>query len=419
MTATSTNSLPRTQALILAGGRGERLLPLTASHAKPAIPFGGRFRIVDFTLMNCLNSKVRRVAMLTQYRYEDLHRYIHQRWSECWNTPGEGGRELICLPPVNGKHYRGTADAVFQNLAVLQSNGPEHVLILSGDHVYAMDYRELLSQHVETKADVTVATVEHPLHDATHFGVVEVDKDLRVTGFQEKPRNPRPLPARPHMALINMGVYVFKTDVLLHSLIENCESKFGYDFGHHIIPSLIGSSRVFAFDFRNEVENSPRYWRDIGTIDSYYQASMDLLHPNASITRDVSENWRSQLLSPSGIAASVSGSAHVSQSVISPGVRIEQDASIENSVLMPGARVGQGARIRRAIVAEGVQIPEGFRVGWNIEHDWKRYTISPNGVIVVSETPDSVKPVVVRSWQDKAAALLKAAEGRERARSVA
>jgi glucose-1-phosphate adenylyltransferase len=337
MNATSTN-----RAGIHPGrSRGERLFPLTASCPKPAIPFGGRFRIVDFTLLNCLNSKIGEIAMLTQYRHEDLHRYVRQRWGEFWNAPGNRNRQLICLPPVSGKQYRGTADAVFQNLAVIDSNGPEHVLILSGDHVYAMDYRELLSQHVETNADVTIATVEHPLKDATHFGVVEVDKDFRVTGFQEKPRNPRSLLSRPQMALISMGVYVFKTDVLMRSLIENCERALGYDFGDHVIPSLISSARVFAFDFRDEVEDSPRYWRDIGTIDSYYQASMDVLQTMASFNRHMREEWYSQPASLPDTAASVSGSARVSRSVISPRVRIEPDASVEDSVLMPGVRVGQ------------------------------------------------------------------------------
>ena len=417
MNATSRNGLPRMQALILAGGRGERLFPLTASRPKPAIPFGGHYRIIDFTLLNCLNSKVGQVAMLTQYRHEELHRYIRQRWSEFWNNPGDGSRHLVCLPPPSGKQYRGTADAVFQNLPGIHSNGSEHVVILSGDHVYAMDYRELLSRHVETNADVTIATVEHPLQDATHFGVVEVDTNFRVTGFQEKPRGPRPLPLRPDMALISMGVYVFKTDVLTHSLLENCERAFGYDFGHHIIPALIGCARVFAFDFRDEVEDSPRYWRDIGTIDSYYRASMDLVQPMAPFKAHMSGAWHSAALPE--VAARVSSSAHASHSVLSSGVRIEKNASIENSVLMPGVRVGQGARIRRAIIEEGVQIPADFRVGWNIEHDQTHYTISPNGVVVVSETPHVIKPVVVRPLHEKIVAGLKPAKGREHARNVA
>jgi glucose-1-phosphate adenylyltransferase len=417
MNATSTDGLARTQALILAGGRGERLFPLTTSRPKPAIPFGGRFRIVDFTLLNCLNSKVGQVAMLTQYRHEELHGYIRQRWSEFWNRPGDASRQLVCLPPASGKRYRGTADAVFQNLPVIHSNGSEHVVILSGDHVYAMDYRELLSQHVETNADVTIATVEYPIQDATHFGVVEVDANFRVTGFQEKPRSPRPMPLRPDMALISMGVYVFKRDVLTRSLLENCERAVGYDFGHHIIPALIGCTRVFAFDFRDEVENSPRYWRDIGTIDSYYRASMDLVQPMTP--------FKAHMISASHpaavpeVAARVSGSAHVSHSVLSSGVRIEKDASIENSVLMPGVRVGRGAAIRRAIIEEGIQIPADFRVGFNIERDRKHYTNSPNGVVVVSETPNVSKPVVVRPLREKIAATLKPAEAREHAHNVA
>ena len=227
MITTATAGLPRTQALILAGGRGERLFPLTALRPKPAIPFGGVFRIVDFTLSNCLNSKVSRVALLTQYRHDELHSYIRNFWSEVWSARRQGADPLICLPPTSGKRYRGTADAVFQNVSIIESGRGENVLILSGDHVYRMDYRELLARHVETNADVTIATVEHPLKDAAHFGVVEVEEDFRVTGFEEKPAAPLGMPLRPHMALISMGVYVFKRDVLVRSLVEHCDRAFG------------------------------------------------------------------------------------------------------------------------------------------------------------------------------------------------
>lgn len=415
----STTGLQRTQALILAGGQGERLFPLTAARPKPAIPFGGIFRIVDFTLSNCLNSKLAQVALLTQYRHDELHGYIRQGWSELWNTPGHGGRSLICLPPVSGKRYRGTADAVFQNLPVIQWNESENVLILSGDHVYQMDYRELLAQHVETNADVTIATIEHPLKDASHFGVVEVNRDFKVTGFEEKPVKPRSLPLRPERALISMGVYAFKRDVLIRSLIENCDGAFGYDFGHHVIPSLIDRARVYAYDFRDEIKDLPRYWRDIGTIDSYYNASMDLVRPGASFNPCINDGWHSQPALSLQTAACVCGSARVSQSVLSCGVRIEQDASVEDSVLMPRVRVGRGARIRRAIIEEGVHIPADFRVGWDMEQDRKHHTVSPAGVVVVSETPKMVKPTVMRSVQEKTVVGFKSVECHEPTLDVA
>src|SRR5262249_9040292 len=200
-----------------------------------------------------------------------------ENWGEYWGDPGRGARTLICLPPASGKRYRGTADAVFQNLPLITSKGLEHVLILSGDHVYEMDYREILSQHVERNADVTIATIEHPVEDAGRFGVVEVDPEFRVTGFQEKPETASAMPLRPSKALISMGVYVFKRDVLIRALIENCDDGLGFDFGRHIIPSLIDASRVYAYGFCDDAADSPRYWRDIGTIDSYYEANMDLL----------------------------------------------------------------------------------------------------------------------------------------------
>ena len=376
-------SLPRTQAFILAGGQGERLLPLTANRSKPAIPFGGSSRIIDFTLSNCLNSKISNVALLTQYRHEELHRYLQQNWSNLWNERMRNRQHLACLPPASGKRYRGTADAVFQNLPAIYSTVPEYVLILSGDHVYDMDYRELLSRHVETKADVTIATLEHPIQRASQFGVVEVDKTFRVTGFQEKPEHPAALPLRPDMGLISMGIYVFSTEILIQALIENCDRALGYDFGHHVIPSLINSSSVYAFDFRDEVHDSPKYWRDIGTIDSYYEASMDLARGRVSL--NVTLTARS--------SASVSGGARVSHSVLTSGVRIEQGASVENCVLMPGVRVGRGARLRRAIVEEGVQIPCDLEVGWDSERDRNHHTVSRSGIVIVTETPTASKPI--------------------------
>jgi glucose-1-phosphate adenylyltransferase len=384
MNTASMSSLPGTQAFVLAGGQGERLFPLTVSRPKPAIPFGGVFRIIDFALYNCLNSNLSEVALLTQYRHEELHSYIRQRWAEFWNVPGTN-QKLLCLPPVSGKRYRGTADAVFQNLSLIDANAAEYVLILSGDHIYEMDYRELLSQHVESGADVTIATLDHPLNKAAQFGVVEVDGNFRVTGFEEKPLNPRPLPMRPQMALISMGVYVFNRDVLVRALRENCDNAFGFDFGHHVIPSLIDSSRVYAFDFRDDAQSTPRYWRDIGTLDSYYDASMDLVpqHTPLNVGRSLTCH------------ASVSGSARVARSVLSAGIRIEEGASVEDCVLMPEACIGRGAQLRRAIIEEGVRIPDGFQVGLDHDYDRKHHTVSRNGVVVVCDSPKIAKTPAV------------------------
>jgi glucose-1-phosphate adenylyltransferase len=302
----------------------------------------------------------------------------------------------VCLAPVNGKRYRGTADAVFRNAELLESHDTEFVLVLSGDHIYQMDYRDLLRYHVETNADLTIATVEHPVHEASHFGVIEIDKTFRVTSFEEKPIDPRPLPSDPSLALVSMGVYVFKKRVLTESLRHLCESGIGYDFGHDIIPALIGSGRTFAFDFRDNVGDAPHYWRDIGTIDAYHQANMDLIQPGASFDphapsfsdsrptiyprhqsgRPVTTNF-----------ALIDTDACVNRSVLSPGVELERGVVVDESVLMPGVRVGKGARLRRTIVEKGVHIPADFRVGFDLEIDRKIHTVTESGVVVLSEIP--------------------------------
>jgi glucose-1-phosphate adenylyltransferase len=400
------------QALIMAGGQGQRLYPLTVSRPKPAIPFGGVFRIVDFTLSNCLNSGISRVSVLTQYKHEELQHYIQRSWSDLWN---EKTREaLVCLPPREGTRYQGTADAVFQNIAALRQRKPEFVLILSGDQVYHMDYHELLRYHAEKSADLTIATVEHSLPAAKQFGVVEVNSENRVVGFQEKPSNPRSMPSRPAAALISMGVYAFKREVLLQALSESCDQEKGYDFGHHIIPSLIGSAHIRAYDFRDKANDLPSYWRDIGTVDSYYETSMDLFHPEAPFDPYANDDWpsypaRYQRSSnfPSLDSCAQSGlhsqplmarlrtNCRVIRSILSPGVRIDDGGLIESSVLMPGVRIGNDARIRHAIIEEGVHIPAGFKIGFNLEHDRKRYFVTDGGVVVVSQTPKHTRPIVV------------------------
>jgi glucose-1-phosphate adenylyltransferase len=400
------------QALIMAGGQGERLYPLTASRPKPAVQFGGVFRIVDFTLSNCINSGLGRTSLLTQYKHEALQAYIQQSWSRLWN---EVTRErLVCLPPGEGNRYRGTADAVFQNISTLRERRPKCVLILSGDQVYRMDYRELLRHHTETHADLTIATVEHPLTAAKHFGVVEVDSAHRVVGFQEKPSTPRSVPSRPDGTLISMGVYAFKTEVLLQVLSESCDKEKGYDFGHHIIPSLLGSAHIRAYDFRDKAKGLPCYWRDIGTLDAYYEASMDLVRPGTPFDLWANADWpsyparyesSSHFGSLDGCALSGSHSqpltarlrtnCRVKRSILSPGIRIEDGGLVESSVLMSQVSVGKNTRIRHAIIEEGVHIPAGFEIGFDRENDRKHYFVTDTGVVVVSHTPKHTRPIVV------------------------
>ncbi len=394
--------LARTQAFLLAGGQGERLHPLTVSRPKPAVSFGGMFRIIDFTLSNCLHSGVGRVSLLTQYLHEELHRYIRQGWFDLWNSKSLTRSPLLCRAPVSGKRYRGTADAVFRNLEVLDVDS-EFVLVLSGDHIYQMDYGDLLKQHVATNADLTIATVEHPLREASHFGVVEVDETFRVTGFEEKPITPIPLPSNPSMALVSMGVYVFKKRVLASSLSALCDSGLGYDFGHDIVPALIHSALVFAYDFRDKTQNAPHYWRDIGTIDAYYTASMDLVQDDAPFDPYGNDAWPSQPTRHPSLRSSdetpanparVNTDFQVTRTVLSPGVRIDEGAIVDESVLMPGVQVGKGAQLRRAIVEEGVHIPAGFRAGFDLKSDREHHAVTPSGIVVIGQTPADTKPVM-------------------------
>jgi len=399
-----TQDVARTHALILAGGQGERLHPLTVFRPKPAVSFGGIFRIIDFTLSNCLHSGLARVSLLTQYRHEELHRYVRERWSNLWNNTKQAGRSpLSLLPSTSGNRYRGTADAVFRNNELLESDDAEFVLILSGDHIYHMDYAGLLRQHTETGADLTIATVEHPVGNASHFGVVEVDENFKVTDFEEKPVHPRPLPSRPSMALVSMGVYVFKKKVLLESLRSLCEIGLGYDFGHDLIPSLIPSGRTYAYDFRDDTQSSPPYWRDIGTLDGYYKASMELVDPDGPFDPYTSDGWTSQpprhtSFSGRGLVSPTlcrEADARITQSVFSPDIELARGVNVDKSILMPGVRIGEGARVRRAIVDEGVQIPAGFRIGFDLDQDRRNHMVTDAGIVVVSKTPKTKYPVAM------------------------
>jgi glucose-1-phosphate adenylyltransferase len=309
--------------------------------------------------------------------------------------------------------YRGTADAVFQNLGLVASDS-EFVLVLSGDHIYQMDYRDLLGQHIEMNADLTIATVEHPLADASEFGVVQVNDALRVTGFTEKPAKPHPCPWNVSMALVSMGVYVFKKAVLLAALRQICDSGLGVDFGHDVIPRLIQSERTYAYDFREKTNNTPNYWRDIGTIDAYYAASMDLVQADTPFDPYANEHWLSKSVSPPSFPYGIlitknpgwlNGSVVVERSVLSPGVRIEPNAIVEGSVLMPGVRVGKGAQLRRAIVDEGVKIPKGFKLGSDCGNDGNHCAITKSGIFVISTMRISRNPAFlhfqsnsVRRW---------------------
>ena len=401
--------------IVLAGGAGERLAPLTRDRAKPAVYFGGPYRIIDFVLSNCINSGLRHVFIATQYKSLSLNRHIRQGWTV---VSEELGEFIEILPPqkrVGEQWYQGTADAVYQNLYSIIREAPKFVVVLAGDHVYKMDYQKMLRFHQDMAADVTLAAIEVPIEDGRRFGVVAVDEQDKVTAFMEKPLNPPAMPGQPHLALASMGIYVFNSDVLVRSLEEDAaKGDSQHDFGKNIIPALIGQGRTFAYPFYDENKKAAKYWRDIGTLDAYYDAQMDLCHinpefnmydpewplrtymPQAPPAKFVfAEDWRRGEAQDSLISQGciVSGS-RIHGSILCPNVRVHSFCSIEQAILMPGVKVGRHARIRKAIIDRDVDIPRGATIGFNAEEDRRRHTVSENGVVVVALGEDpSVAPI--------------------------
>ena len=391
--------------IVLAGGAGERLAPLTRERAKPAVYFGGPYRIIDFVLSNCINSNLRRIFIATQYKSLSLNRHIRQGWTI---VSEELGEFIEILPPQKrvGEHwYQGTADAVYQNLYSVIREAPKYVVVLAGDHVYKMDYMKMLKFHLDKSASVTLAAIEVPIEDGKRFGIVAIDETEQVTGFAEKPAQPPSMPGQPHLALASMGIYVFNSDVLIKALEEDAaKADSQHDFGRNIIPNLIGSGRVFAYPFYDENKKEAKYWRDIGTIDAYYEANMDLCQvnpefnmydpewelrtymPQAPPAKFVfAEDWRrgESLDSLVSQGCIISGSK-IYGSILCPNVRVHSFCRIEESILMPGVRVARHARIRRAIIDRDVEIPRGAMIGFNAEEDQRRHTVSQGGVVVVA-----------------------------------
>ena len=388
--------------IIMAGGKGERLFPLTRDKAKPAIIFGGLYRIIDFTLSNCLNTGIRRIYVLSQYGSLSLDIHLRLTWDIFRPDLGE---YIYSVPPQQitvNRWYRGTADAIYQNLKLLDEERPKHVLILSGDHVYKMDYQGMLDFHLSKGADLTVAAVPAPRKEASAFGILHVDEDHRVIGFLEKPADPPGMPGNPEMSLVSMGVYIFEAETLVRELIvdaKNKESK--HDFGRNIIPHMVGKKKVFAFPFTDQATGEPAYWRDIGQLDAYFQAHMDLVGEKPVFDL-YSEDWpmRSQLTltpptkylshkKPVDITDSLISSgcelheAKVSRAVLSPRVRVGKGAHIEEAVIWNNVRVGLGAKIRRAIIEDGVMIPPRFTIGYDLQADASRFPVTDGGIVVV------------------------------------
>ena len=398
-------------AIVLAGGRGSRLEPLTRDRAKPAVPFGGIYRIIDFTLSNCLNSDLRKILVLTQYKAVSLNRHIDQGWKFLSRELDE---YVEVIPPqqrIAESWYQGTADAIYQNVYTIEKAAPRDTLILAGDHIYKMNYADMIKFHRDHRADLTIACLPVPRAQAAEFGVMDVDAEGRVLSFLEKPKDPPSMPDNPELSLASMGIYVFATDVMYERLFQDAARKeaSAHDFGKDIIPSMLANSRVFAYPFRDENRKQAAYWRDVGTLDAYYQTSMDLIQIDP-ILNLYDREWPIHTYQPPmpppkfvhtdpdrrGAAlnsivcqgAIVSG-GQVYRSILSPGVRINSYALVEDSILFDHVEVGRHARIRRAIIDKDVKIPPGFEIGWNRAADLARgLTVTEEGITVVAKSED-------------------------------
>ena len=396
-----------TLGVLLAGGAGERLFPLTRDRAKPAVPFGGQYRIIDITLSNCINSGLRRVYILTQYKALSLNRHIREGWSGV--VAQELGEFIEILPPmqrVSANWYMGTADAVYQNIYSIGSEQPKYVIILSGDHIYKMDYSRMLAHHIEVDADVTLATLPIEPADVSRFGVVEVAKNGDVIGFDEKPKTTKMRsPFNPEMVDASMGIYIFNTDVLLPALMKDAEDPDSkHDFGHNILPGILGKYKMTAYNFVDENKKQALYWRDVGTLDAYYDANMDLisvspvfnLYDNAWSMRTrqrqyppakfvFGEPGRTGMAINSVISQGciISG-AVVRNSILSQDVRVNSYADIDSSIIFTHTNIGRHCRIKRAIIDRDVHLPEGTVIGFDPEQDRKNYFVTPSGLTVVT-----------------------------------
>lgn len=396
----------QTLALVLAGGRGSRLHDLTKWRAKPAVPFGGKFRIIDFPLSNCINSGIGQVGVITQYKSHSLIRHIQLGWSFLRGEMDEFVELLPAQQRIDSSWYAGTADAVLQNLDIIRSHRPEYVLILAGDHVYKMDYGTMLAAHVEREADITVGCIEAPIEEASAFGVMSVDDEYRIRDFQEKPEHPRPMPGNPSKALVSMGIYVFNTDVLFRELVRDHElrDRSSHDFGKDVIPSVIRRLRVMAFPFRDPVTKKPAYWRDVGTIDSLWKANLELIGvspelnlydadwpiwtyqeqlPPAKFVFDDDDRRGSAVDSMVAGGCIVSG-ARVRHSLLFSQVRVHSYAEIEDSVIFQDVDIGRHCRIRKALIDRGCRLAPGTVVGYDPEEDRRRFHVSPGGVVLIT-----------------------------------
>jgi glucose-1-phosphate adenylyltransferase len=394
----------------MAGGKGERLYPLTKDRTKPAVPFGGIYRIIDFTLSNCINSGLRKVYLLTQYKSSSLERHIRLGWNILSSELDEYIDLLHAQQRVGESWYLGTADAIYQNLYTLEMDKPDEVLILSGDHVYKMNYYTMIDFHRDKAADLTVGVVEVEKEKSAHLGVVEVDTLGKVTGFQEKPVKPKTIPAHPDKIYASMGIYIFENEILEQELQEDAK-KHGstHDFGKDIIPQMLKKGlKICAYNFLDENKKEAKYWRDIGTIDAYYEANMDLVQvdpvfnlydkdwplrtyqeqypPAKTVFAGEEVTGRIGLVLDSLVSGGciISG-GRIQRSILSPNVRINSYSQVYESILMEGVNVGRYAKIKKAIIDKDVNIPQGMVIGYDPDEDKKRFYVSDSGIVVVAK----------------------------------
>lgn len=403
-----------TLALVLAGGRGSRLHELTQWRAKPAVYFGGKFRIIDFPLSNCVNSGIRRISVLTQYKAHSLIRHLVKGWSSFQSELGEFVEVLPASQRTSPNWYAGTADAIYQNLDIIRALRPKYILVLSGDHVYKMDYGALLAYHTDKQADMTICCVKVSLEDAKGFGVISVDETMQVKAFDEKPAEPQPIPGETDIALASMGNYVFNTDFLYEQLQLDAVNKLSsHDFGKDIIPSIIGNAQIYAYPFQDKKGEVQPYWRDVGTLDAFWEANIDLVDVTPELNL-YDENWpiltyqrqlpsakfvfRKEGRTGQALDSVVSGGCIISggtveRSLLFSNVSVHSFAKVDESVILPEVDIGKNCRIKRAILDRGCQIPNGMVIGEDPEVDAKRFRVTPKGIVLV--TPDMLgqKPV--------------------------
>ncbi len=395
-----------TLAIIMAGGRGERLKQLTTSRAKPATPFGGKFRIIDFVLSNCVNSGIRQIAVLTQYKAQSLIEHVQRGWGYLRGEFGEFVSVIPAQQQVGPHWYQGTADAVYQNLEYIRAHHPKHVLVLAGDHIYTMDYGPMIAAHVEKNAAISIGVVEVPVALAREYGVLSVTDSNRVVRFAEKPASPETIPGRPDTALASMGIYIFNAELLERLLTEDAaRTDSQHDFGKNIIPAALSELRVYAYAFQDVRTRAQAYWRDVGTLDAYYEANMELVdvRPDLNIYDEEWPIWTYQLQRPPakfilddhagrrGMAVNsmvaggciISG-ATVRESLLFSDVRVDERSVVHGTVVLPGVRIGKSCMIQRAILDEGCIVPDGMQIGVDREEDVRRFEVTEKGVVLVT-----------------------------------